>query len=138
MNWSKEWKTPEAPIAEVAYQTFEFRDGHKSRLIDVIIVGDLGLDFGDDGWNIYHIPTLSCFSKAVPGYNKIKINWGNETVESCWNYDRDQLLSWMKKVQENYPTTWTMLRLLTPENFKDKGESAKQIILDWCLSCPVE
>lgn len=154
MGWEKEWKNSPEFIKKIdseydnKIEIFDeevcsnlkpitFKDGHKSRSIDVIIIGDLGLDFDDDGWNIYHIPTLACFSSAVPGYIPTTPRQDNFVNEVSWEYDSDQLLTWMKKVQENYPTAWGMLRCLTPENYSGKGQSAKDIIQKWCLSVSV-
>lgn len=161
MNWSNEWKPPVVnpntmKALEILSQAKEHEEingglnplsigidfgskdksiltvmnGQKKYLFHAEIIGDLALDFSDDGWNIYHVPTLSCFSKAVPENIEQGIGAGFE-------YDREQLLAWMAKVQTNYPTSWQMLRLLTPQNYADKGQSAKDIILKWCLSQPV-
>lgn len=123
--------------------------GHKQYDVIVIIIGDLALDYDDEGWNIYHVPTLTLFSKAVPHcykheqqctdniYGEICNCIGGPQI-LCYEYDKQPLLNWMKKVQENYTTAWTMLRCLTPETYSDSGQSAKDIILKWCLSVKVE
>jgi hypothetical protein len=109
MTWQKEWKVDNSiPPMDLIIAGCE-------------IVGDLALDFTDEGWNIYHVPTGACFDKAVP-----------EGI-----YDKQPLLDWMKKVQEVNPTAWTMLRLLKPENYDKNGTQAKKIIQEWCLSVPV-
>lgn len=137
-----------------AYEIQQIKLGNKT--IPVTIVGDLGLDFcepgeKDQGWNIYHLPTLACFSSGVPsiicqhclghcnplvdgsGYcNKCKGTGAN------FDYDKQPLLNWMAKIQENYPTSWQVLRLLTPDTYKDHGSVAKEIIQKWCLSVKVE
>jgi hypothetical protein len=107
-----------------------------NKTIPVIVVGDLGLDFcepgeKDEGWNIYHLPTLAGFSSVVPSY-LIGVQG-----KSC-EYDKPELLRWMARVQENYPTSWQVLRLLTPDTYLDNGHAAKEIIQKWCLSVKVE
>lgn len=141
MNWSNSWGGSQ--IETDGHTTIiTIKHGQKSYTFAGEIIGDLALDFSDDGWNIYHVPTLSCFSKAVPPtihHNMIETEDSTiQDVDENFEYDREQLLAWMKKVQENYPTSWQMLRLLTPQNYADKGQSAKDIILKWCLSVPVE
>lgn len=135
MTWQKKWTTlddVEAIVDDVIKVGSEFPDNDKIKEIITRreIVGDLALDFTDEGWNIYHVPTGACFDKAVPP--------NSDQWEPEFNYDKDQLLNWMKKVQENYPSSWQMLRQLTPEDFADKGQSAKDILLKWCLSVKVE
>jgi|SRR5882762_8286945 len=151
MAWETKWTPPVAPewakpqldkISAVAvnakyrdYSTQPLKLGNKT--IQVIIVGDLGLDFcepeeKDEGWNIYHIPTLACFSSAVP-FRPDAIYPAEE-----FEYDKQPLLNWMARVQENYPTSWQVLRLLTPDIYQDNGATAKEIIQEWCLSVKVE
>lgn len=105
------------------------------RIVTAEVIGDLALDFGDE-WEIYHVPTLTRFSEAVPINIKEGPNDKGQSIIS-FDYTKPQLLSWMKKVQEQYPTAWQMLRQLTPENYADNGDSAKDIIKKWCLSVPV-
>ncbi len=105
--------------------TIEVKHNNKKRIVEVTIVGDLGLDFDDDGWNIYHLPTLACFDMAVPECDKTP-------------YDKQPLLNWMAKVQQQYPTAWQMLACLTPDNYLEQRTSAKDIIQKWCLSVKVE
>lgn len=125
MNWSNKWGEPQDGA------TIKFVLNHEDcRIASAIKIGDLALEYDDDGWEMYHVPTLTKFSKAVPG------NFMKEPNND--SYEKDQLLNWMKKVQENYPTSWQMLRLLTPQNYNDKGQQAKDIILNWCLSVKVE
>lgn len=151
MNWSSKWDDTEysgswhsdKPLPKefdvIKIRQFTIKEGHKSYTFVGEIVGDLALDYSDDGWNIYHVPTLQLCSKLVPGYVK---NLNDKTIVMsgiiCYEYEREQLLRWMAKVQTNYQTAWTMLRLLTPENYESKGQSAKDIILEWCLSVKVE
>jgi hypothetical protein len=116
------------------YKITNIKLGNKS--ISVIVVGDLGLDFcepgeKDEGWNIYHLPTLACFSSAVP------CKFEHKAIDG-YDYDKQPLLNWMTRVQENYPTSWQMLRLLTPDTYQDNGASPKEIIQKWCLSVKVE
>lgn len=167
MNWSKKWPSEAAKVFEdavrfgtgllqdgkhipiekilsVEIKTIEFMHGNKQYHANVTIVGDLALEYDDNGWNIFHVPTLTLFSKAIPGYipvdsiNNLNMITNEYENKECYEYEKDQLLNWMKKVQENYPTSWTMLRCLTPEDYEDKGKSAKDIILKWCLSVKVE
>ena len=119
----------------IGYKTQQIKLGNK--IIQVIVVGDLGLDFcepeeKDEGWNIYHLPTLACFSSAVP-FRPDAIYPAEE-----FEYDKPELLNWMARVQENYPTSWQVLRLLTPDTYQDNGATAKEIIQKWCLSVKVE
>lgn len=147
MNWSSKWDDDAAKVFQdaalhgIGYakdgkhiplkEVFHFQDGNKKRSLDIIIIGDLALDYDDDGWNIYHVPTGTVFTKAVPTFK-------TDIQAKCTLYEQSELLEWMKKVQENYPASWTMLRLLTPDNYRDKGESAKRIIKEWCLSVKVK
>lgn len=117
------------------------------------IIGDLALDFTDEGWNIYHVPTGACFDMAVPPIHCEYCGEGkstglpNNACENCMNtgvrkpneyeYTKEQLLTWMTKVQQSNPTAWTMLRLLKPDNYAKNGTSAKKIIQEWCLSVAV-
>ena len=155
MNWSSKWPDKEvwligeppsvenigAPISVgkdntlLGYDVYEahllrFKHNNKWRDIQATIIGDLALEYDDNGWMIFHVPTLACFDKAVPAY----LFEGTEE----YIYEKDELLRWMAKVQANYPTAWGMLRLLTPENYESSGESAKEIIQKWCLSVRLE
>lgn len=162
MNWSSNWGKPDEPKSEAQkvhddavmygigfikdgkhipredvfvgsepiYETRRIKLGNKT--IPVIVVGDLGLDFcepgeKDEGWNIYHLPTLVCVNQGVQPDD-------NGTFE----YDKPELLRWMARVQENYPTSWQVLRLLTPDTYLDNGTTAKEIIQKWCFSVKVE
>lgn len=131
--------------------------------IQVIVVGDLGLDFcepgeKDEGWNIYHLPTLACFSSAVPPIPCsycIDNDSGKKFVQNCENcmnegldkpnefhYDNQAMLNWMAKVQftsdSKTAIMWKELARLTPSNYSDNGGTAKDIIKAWCLSVKVE
>lgn len=154
IGYSKDGK--HVPIEDVLihkpeYQTQQIKLGNKT--ISVIVVGDLGLDFcepgeKDEGWNIYHLPTLQSVSSAVPGIEVCPICSGdcasaNPPMIYCpmknrFNYDKPELLRWMAKVQTNYPTSWEVLRVLTPDDYHDKGTVNKEIIKKWCLSVKVE
>ncbi len=138
MNWSKEWGFPIIDIDSTGkpQSIITIKNGNRLETIPVTIIGDLALYHDTDGWNIYHVPTLSLFSSAVP--NKYMRQSENLNLASDYEYDKQPLLNWMKKVQENYPTTWQMLRCLTPDDYEDKGDSAKRIIKEWCLSVKVE
>lgn len=134
MNWSKEWNDSVSIGVDLASEpdktVLSYQHGNKQYSAEVTIIGDLALEYDDDGWNIFHVPTLTLFSKAVPAKN--------DYPSDIYLYEKDELLNWMKKVQENYPTAWTMLRCLTPETYADKGQHYKNIILNWCLSVKVE
>lgn len=132
-NWSNSW--PEDNIVEEIIN-IRVKDGQKYKDIPVTIIGDLALDYSDDGWNIYHVPTLQLCSKLVPAYYPATMEFVDG--QECYEYEREALLRWMAKVQINYPTAWTMLRCLTPQDYESKGQSAKDIILEWCLSVKVE
>ncbi len=104
------------------------KEGDKIRVVSIAeVIGDLALEYAEDGWMIYHVPTLAKFNKAVP--------CNPATGDS---FDKQQLLNWMKKVQEEYKLIWAELRALTPENYEANGDRAKQIIRKWCLSVKVE
>lgn len=157
-QWSSSWpdksiqSTPNVDTVWIengpAIRQFTIKEGHKSYTFVGEIVGDLALDYdADTGWNIYHVPTLQLCSKLVPCGSFKHSNECNivgligecncEPIEE-YMYEKEALLRWMAKVQTNYQTAWTMLRLLTPENYEGKGQSAKDIILKWCLSVKVE
>lgn len=124
--------------SESIYETRKIKLGNKT--IPVIVVGDLGLDFcepgeKDEGWNIYHLPTLAGFSSVVP---LAELIYEGDDVNGEYCYDKPELLRWMARVQENYPTSWQVLRLLTPDTYLDNGTTAKEIIQKWCLSVKVE
>lgn len=138
-NWSNEWGKSAVQIVNevsqnIGYETKQIKLGNKTILVTV--VGDLGLDFcepgeKDQGWNIYHLPTLACFSSAVP------CKFEHKAIDG-YDYDKPELLNWMAKVQTNYPTSWEVLRVLTPNDYYDKGSVNKEIIKKWCLSVKVE
>jgi hypothetical protein len=156
MNWSTKWGDGKPVVSEAKEQnvvdfvkhlgyetkTIEVKQHNMKRIVEVTVVGDLGLDFDENGWNIYHIPTLACFDNAVPPCNPDK-------EENLWLYDYDKLplLNWMHRVQfgikllrppQKIDNAWQVLRLLTPQNYLDKGVSAKEIVQKWCLSVKVE
>lgn len=145
MGWSTKWGDGKPVVSEAKEQnvvdfvkhlgyetkTIEVKQHNMKRIVEVTVVGDLGLDFDENGWNIYHIPTLACFDNAVPGSEG-----GVAALE--FTFDKLPLLNWMTKVQQSYPTSWQVLRLLTPQNYLDKGVGAKEIIQKWCLSVKVE
>lgn len=128
MAWQKEWKTGDGKPVKSNVEVKHVREH-----LGQTIVGDLALDFTDEGWNIYHVPTGACFDKAVPPIHPAK-----HEDDIDYQYSKDQLLNWMKKVQEANPTAWTMLRLLTKDNYATNGTAAKKIIQEWCLSVKVE
>jgi hypothetical protein len=139
MVWSNEWKNSEAFVEKV---NKAFDDEFKTitiagKPVRVIAVGDLGLEVLEDGWRMHHLPTLASFNSAVPGYYPLN-DKGSPKYTECFEYEIEDLIKWMKKVQEQYPTSWQMLRLLTPENYNASGEVAKRIIKEWCLSVKVE
>ncbi len=109
-----------------------------NRQVNVIVIGDLGLEWpsgpeeGWEGWCIYHIPSATKFMKAIPPRVNIEVN------DDAYSYNKQPLLNWMKRVQENYPTSWQMLRLLTPNDYEGKAVRPKEIIQQWCLSVKVE
>jgi hypothetical protein len=167
MSWSKEWKNSEGFVERIGKafdKEFPNVDTHwkvdvkpdppittypaktivvAGKPVHVIVVGDLGLELLEDGrkFIMHHLPTLASFNSAVPCCFKLtgeKFTSHENIAKECCEYEIDDLIKWMKKVQENYPTSWQMLRLLTPETYVDKGESAKRIIKEWCLSVPVE
>lgn len=121
---------PDKTVAQITVH-----DNNIPRTINVEVIGDLGLEFGDS-WDIWHLPTGARFSSVVPGFVTTNNNSGHR-VES-FDYTSEQLLNWMKKVQEGQPTAWIMLRQLTPANFRDNGTAAKEIIKRWCLSVSVK
>lgn len=141
-------------IHKPEYQTQQIKLGNKT--ISVIVVGDLGLDFcepreKDEGWNIYHLPTLQSVSSAVSGTFDHRVDCAIAMNKTCncgyddglkygpyYNYDKPELLRWMAKVQTNYTTSWEVLRVLTPDDYHDKGTINKEIIKKWCLSVKVE
>jgi len=134
MTWERKWQASVAADWAKPQLTQPLKLSNK--IIQVIVVGDLGLDFcepgeKDEGWNIYHLPTLACFSSAVPANTEILFKY-------AYQYDKLELLNWMTRVQENYPTSWQVLRLLTPDTYQNNGETAKEIIQKWCLSVKVE
>lgn len=144
-SYSKDGKhVPVEDVINRFWDVLTITHGHKNYDVVVTIIGDLALEYDDEGWNIYHVPTLTLFSKAVPvNHAEDCISHTPNDFTKCtsncnFEYDKQSLLNWMKKVQENYPTAWTMLRCLTPETYSDSGQSAKDIILKWCLSVKVE
>lgn len=159
MGWSSDWGNREPALLSSEEQhelrSLTVMNDKKQYTFTAEIVGDLALDYeADKGWNIYHVPTLARFSKAVPSYAKPTEDQSlsytkNEIIcEQSYEYSREELLAWMKKVQEpsNYAAGnswlivqgWKELRALTPTDYETKGQSAKDIILNWCLSVPVE
>lgn len=85
------------------YEIRSIKLGNKT--IVVTVVGDLGLDFcepgeKDTGWNIYHLPTLACFSSAVPF--ALRVNGWTDLDEKHYEYDKAELLNWMVLVLDIY------------------------------------
>lgn len=105
-------------------------DGKK---IKVEIIGDLALAYEDDGWTLFHVPTLQVCSKLVPG----KLYNPDENDEHHYDYSREALLTWMKKVQESHKGYWASLAQLTPKNHSGM-QLTKDLLLAYCLSVPVE
>lgn len=102
MTWQKKWEDTAGQFPEqlgVKADTIYITTNNRT------IIGDLALDFTDEGWNIYHVPTGACFDKGVPpsGFDAYVDSKGAAQADDEFNYDKDQLLNWMKKVQENYP-----------------------------------
>ena len=121
-------------------------EGRKQRHLKVNIIGDLALEFDDVGdWAIHHVPTLTRFDTAVPA--RFTIVEGQDKED--FNYTKEQLLNWMHRIQYECPLeklkegitvqqAFETLRGLTRHNYKDKGETAKDIVFECCQSIKVE
>lgn len=91
-------------------------------------VGDLAVCWNDGEWQVAHVPTLAWFRKAVPP----------------GRYQKETLVSWCHKVQQELRDDWEALAKLTPETYEDDGTDEYEPILaikdrirEHCLAVPV-
>lgn len=119
-----EWSTA---ISEPYWSFITINDKN----IQVTKVGDLALAYEDDGWTLFHVPTLQVCSKLVPCKHEYKEIDG-------YDYSREALLAWMQKVQEHHKGYWASLAQLTPKNYEGKMQLTKDLLFTYCQSIPVE
>jgi hypothetical protein len=132
MNWKSDW--PVTPSVAVTL-TIPLKDAWPAT-ITAKQVGDLAVHKMMDEWRVTHVPTLTSFHKAIPVKRAMFVDGYSESLKIV-KYTEAQLLNWCAKVQADKLNDWEALRLLTPDDYKDRFE-AKRAVLEHCLGIDVE
>lgn len=142
MIWSNDWnKEPNKIVDAIKGEIYHKVilsipiEGEWPRQVEAWQVGDLAIHVDLEHVDLYqvtHVPTMTDMWRAVPDYE-----WSFNVACTANNVVRDKLLTWCKKVQDQYKDDWIVLRSFTHDNYKSIDEDVLIRIKNWCLSVEV-